>query len=109
VRGVWENGAVGYERGICAERAAARAVWDCDFGCEQQGYSGRRTLGSGVCLQLVNGEWRLGGFNVKALRSGGHDSAWFAEKGRAFAAKGQKHNAWYYLLEARNLATVRRL
>jgi hypothetical protein len=57
-------------------------------------------------LQLVNGEWKLGGFNVKALRSGGHDSAWFADKGRAFAAKGQKHNAWYYLLEARNLATV---
>jgi hypothetical protein len=57
-------------------------------------------------LQLVSGEWKLGGFNVKALRSGGHDSAWFADKGRAFAAKGQKHNAWYYLLEARNLATV---
>ena len=57
-------------------------------------------------LQLVSGEWKLGGFNVKALRSGGHNSAWFADRGRAFAAKGETHNAWYYLLEARNLATV---
>src|SRR5258708_10474121 len=57
-------------------------------------------------LQQVTGEWKLGGFNVKALRSGGHDSAWFAEKGRAFAVKSETHNAWYYLLEARNLATV---
>ena len=57
-------------------------------------------------LQQLSGEWKLGGLHVKALRSGGHDSSWFAERGRAFAAKGQTHNAWYYLLEARNLATV---
>jgi hypothetical protein len=59
-----------------------------------------------LVLQQVSGEWKLGGLNVKALRSGGHDSAWFADRGRAFAAKGETHNAWYYLLEARNLATV---
>jgi uncharacterized protein YcaQ len=59
-----------------------------------------------LVLQQVAGDWKLGGFQVKAVRSGGHDSAWFAEQGRGFAAKGQMHNAWYYLLEARNLATV---
>jgi hypothetical protein len=57
-------------------------------------------------LQQMGSDWKLGGFQVKNQRSGGHDSVWFAEKGRAFAAKGQKHNAWYYLLQARNLATV---
>jgi len=62
--------------------------------------------GLGWVLQQIGGEWKLGGFQFKNQRSGGHDRAWFAEKGRAFAAKGEKHNAWYYLLEARNLATV---
>jgi hypothetical protein len=57
-------------------------------------------------LQQIGGVWKLGGFYVKAGESAGHDSAWFAERGRAFAAKGQVHNAWFYLLEARNLATV---
>lgn len=57
-------------------------------------------------LQQTNGDWKLGGFQVKAVRSGGHDSAWFAERARAFAAKGEMHNAWYYFLQARNLATV---
>jgi hypothetical protein len=60
----------------------------------------------GLVLQQVAGDWKLGGFQVKDVRSGGHDSAWFAERARAFAAKGETHNAWYYFLEARNLATV---
>ena len=57
-------------------------------------------------LQQVAGEWKLGGFYAKAGESAGHDSAWFAERARAFVAKGQTHNAWFYFLQARNLATV---
>ncbi len=57
-------------------------------------------------LQQIGGDWKLGGFYVKAIKVVGHDSAWFAERARAFAAKGEMHNAWYYFLEARNLATV---
>lgn len=57
-------------------------------------------------LQDVSGDWKLGGFYVKPVLSAGHDSGWFAERGRAFAAKGQSHNAWFYLLQARNLATL---
>lgn len=57
-------------------------------------------------LQQADADWKLGGLQVKALRSAGHDSAWFVEQARAFAAKGEMHNAWYYFLEARNLATV---
>ena len=57
-------------------------------------------------LQQVAAEWKLGGFYAKAGESAGHDSAWFAERARAFVAKGQMHNAWFYFLQARNLATV---
>lgn len=57
-------------------------------------------------LQQTGTDWKLGGFYAKAMESGGHDSRWWADQGRTFAAKGQKHNAWYYLLEARNLTSV---
>jgi len=57
-------------------------------------------------LQQVAGEWKLGGFYAKPAVAGGHDSAWYGERARAFAAKGQAHNAWFYFLAARNLATV---
>jgi hypothetical protein len=57
-------------------------------------------------LEEINGEWKLGGFYAKSVVSAGHGSNWFAEQARAFAAKGQKLNAWFYFLEARNLATL---
>ena len=56
-------------------------------------------------LQQVAGDWKLGGFYAKAAQAGGHDSAWFTERARAFAAKGETHNAWFYFLAARSLAT----
>ena len=57
-------------------------------------------------LQQLGGAWKLGGFYAKPSRSGGHESAWFAERARAFATKGQVHNAWFYFSEARSLATI---
>jgi hypothetical protein len=57
-------------------------------------------------LQQIGDDWKLGGFYAKPTQSAGHDSAWFAERARAFAAKGQTHNAWFYFLEARDLATA---
>jgi len=57
-------------------------------------------------LQDFGTAWKLGGFYVKSALAAGHDSKWFAEQARAFAAKGQVHNAWYYVLEARNLASA---
>jgi hypothetical protein len=57
-------------------------------------------------LQQAEADWKLGGFQVKDTRSAGRDSTWFAEQARAFAAKSEMHNAWYYFLQARNLATV---
>jgi hypothetical protein len=55
-------------------------------------------------LQLQASDWKVGGFYVKKLQIGGHDAKWFADKARAFQSKGQNHNAWFYFLEARELA-----
>ena len=56
-------------------------------------------------LQQLAGEWKLGGFYAKPAESAGHDGPWYAERARTFAAKGQTHNAWFYFLQARNLAS----
>jgi len=65
--------------------------------------AGAMTLGE--ILQQVGADWKLGGWFVKAAQTAGHDSAWFTAQARAFAAKGQMRNAWYYFLEARDLAS----
>lgn len=54
-------------------------------------------------LQQQGTDWKVGGFYVKDDRVAGHDGIWFADRARAFKAKGQNHNAWLYYLEARDL------
>ena len=54
-------------------------------------------------LEQLGTEWKLGGFYVRSMQISGHDSRWFAEKARAFKAKGQTHNAWFYYLAARDM------
>src|SRR5439155_17677263 len=36
---------------------------------------------------------------------GGHDSDWFAARAREYKAKGQAHNAWLFMVEARALVS----
>ncbi|MBZ5572801.1 MAG: hypothetical protein LAO09_13100 [Acidobacteriia bacterium] len=55
-------------------------------------------------LEQQGPDWKVGGFYVKESQIGGHDAKWFADKARAFQAKGQNRNAWFYYLEARQLA-----
>jgi hypothetical protein len=55
-------------------------------------------------LQQMGSDWKLGGFYAKPSQVGGHDAAWFAERAREFKAKGQTHNAWFYYVQARELA-----
>jgi hypothetical protein len=55
-------------------------------------------------LQLQNADWKLAGLYVKNSQVAGHDANWFAQQARAFAAKGERRNAWLYFLEARDLA-----
>jgi hypothetical protein len=54
-------------------------------------------------LQQEAKDWKVGGFYVKELQITGHDGNWFADRARAFKAKGQNHNAWLYYLQARDL------
>ena len=56
-----------------------------------------------LILQKSGNDWKLGGLYIKALQLAGHDSQWFAARAREYLTKGQKHNAWLYFLEARNL------
>ena len=65
------------------------------------GANGPRTVS--FVLEQQGNDWKLGGFYVKAPQVKGHDGRWFAEQARAFKAKGQNHNAWFYYLEAREL------
>jgi hypothetical protein len=55
-------------------------------------------------LQLQNTDWKLAGLYVKNSQSAGHDANWFAQQARAFAAKGERRDAWLYYMEARELA-----
>jgi len=55
-------------------------------------------------LQQQGTDWKMGGFFLRDMQAGGHDSAWFLDRARAFKAKGQTHNAWLYFIEGRELA-----
>ena len=55
-------------------------------------------------LQQQGADWKIGGFYVHASQVAGHDADWFADKARAFKAKGQNRDAWLYYLQARELA-----
>ncbi len=65
------------------------------------GANGPRTVS--FVLEQQASEWKLGGFYLKDPKIKGHDGLWFAEQARAFKARGQNHNAWFYYLEAREL------
>jgi hypothetical protein len=55
-------------------------------------------------LQQASKDWKIGGLYIKESQIAGHDANWFADRARAFKTKGQNRNAWFYYLEARDLA-----
>jgi hypothetical protein len=55
-------------------------------------------------LQQEGKDWKIGGLYIKETQIAGHDANWFADRARAFKTKGQNRNAWFYYLEARDLA-----
>lgn len=57
-----------------------------------------------LILQELAGQWKLAGFYAKVGQIGGHDADWFANQARQFKAKGQNHNAYFYFMQARDLA-----
>jgi hypothetical protein len=66
--------------------------------------SGNKTpLTVSMVLQQESTAWKLGGLYIKASAINGHDGDWYANRAREFKAKGQVHNAWFYLVLARDL------
>jgi hypothetical protein len=64
---------------------------------------GATPLTLSLVLQVVDGAWKIGGFYVKQTTANGHDGKWYWDQAKQFAAKGQKHNAFFYYLEASDL------
>lgn len=58
-----------------------------------------------LILQQQGSEWKLGGLYIQAAQLAGHDSDWFIARAKEFQAKGQKHNAWLYYIEAISLVS----
>jgi hypothetical protein len=56
-----------------------------------------------VILQQAGPDWKLADLYVEPAAVAGHDSDWFAARAREYKAKGQLHNAWLFLLQARSL------
>ncbi len=54
-------------------------------------------------LQQQGTDWKVGSLFVLPTQISGHDSNWFVEHARAFKAKEQKHNAWLYFIQGRQL------
>src|ERR1051326_732502 len=46
-----------------------------------------------------SGAWRLAGFYARPTQLAGHDGDWYVAQARAYKAKGQTHNAYFYYLE----------
>ena len=63
-----------------------------------------RTMFSPI-LQQNGTDWKLAGLYIKSATFAGHDSDWFLNQARQYKAKGQTHNAWFFYLQARNLAS----
>ena len=54
-------------------------------------------------LHQNGAQWRIAGLYVKPTQIGGHDGAWYLAQARAYRAKGQNHNAFFYYLTVNDL------
>src|SRR5690348_914366 len=52
---------------------------------------------------LATATWKLAGYYVRPETINGHDGQWFWDKARQYKAQGQTLNAYFYLIEARQL------
>jgi hypothetical protein len=49
--------------------------------------------------------WKIAGLFPRSRQIAGHDAQWYWQQARDFESKGQQHNAWYYYLAAKEVAT----
>jgi len=58
-----------------------------------------------VILEKQGNDWKLGGLYITPGAVGGHDVDWYLNQAREYKKNGQLHNAWFYFVEARELAS----
>ncbi|MFZ0808613.1 MAG: hypothetical protein WAN03_20635 [Candidatus Sulfotelmatobacter sp.] len=58
-----------------------------------------------LILQKEGNDWKIGGLYITPGTVGGHDVDWYLNRARDYKKNGQLHNAWFYFLEARELAS----
>lgn len=56
-----------------------------------------------ILSSAADGGWKLAGFFTRPMTLGGHDGLWFWQQARAYAAKKQDWNAWFYFQTAQYL------
>jgi dihydrofolate reductase len=54
-------------------------------------------------LHQAGAQWKVAGLYPKPKQVAGHDGNWYLSQARAFRAKGQAHNAWFYYLIANDM------
>jgi hypothetical protein len=64
---------------------------------------GKDPVALSAVLQAVSGQWKIAGFYVKQTSANGHDGNWYWQQARQYASKGQRHNAFFYFVQAREL------
>lgn len=55
-------------------------------------------------LKQDGAQWRIAGLFPRPRQVLGHDAPWYWQQARDFKAKGQRFNAWFYYLVAKELA-----
>lgn len=69
----------------------------------QDAKGGKNPVTLSVILQDVGSAWKIAGFYVKQSTAAGHDGQWYWDQAKQLEAKGQKHTAYFYFVEARDL------
>jgi hypothetical protein len=54
-------------------------------------------------LHQSGAQWKVAGLYPKPAQVVGHDANWYLAQARAYRAKGQAHNAWFYYLVANDM------
>jgi len=68
-----------------------------------QKVNGKDPITLSLILQQVGGAWKLAGYYPRLDAIGGHDGEWYLNQARAYKAKGQSLDAWFYYLTAWDL------
>jgi hypothetical protein len=58
-----------------------------------------------LILEKAGNDWKLGDLYITPGAVGGHDVEWYVNQAREYKKNGQLHSAWFYFLEARELAS----